>query len=348
MRNTFRRWVLPLIAVLALLGLLLASIRSNPEWRAFDSRLMLQALVTVDWRWVGGALAAIYSTYLVRALRWGVLTRPVKRRTSLRNLLSATVIGFAAIGIFGRAGEMVRPYLVARKEGIPLSSQVAVWMLERCFDTLTLLLTAGFALRHSTAAGRHSSPAMSRALRLGGTMVALATLGLLVLLVGLAKFAEPFAGRLLRRLGFLPPVRLQWVERNLRSFLEGCRAIRDWRCLAACILYSAAEWSLIALCYGAVFNAFGGGLRLSLGDTLIFMTGVMVGSLVQLPGVGGGIQAASVLVLTEVFALQPELAVSVSLLIWVFTFLVIVPPALLLAGYEGLSWRRLRRLGSEG
>jgi hypothetical protein len=73
----------------------------------------------------------------------------------------------------------------------------------------------------------------------------------------------------------------------------------------------------------------------------------MAGSMVNLPGIGGGIQVAAVLVLTEFFGFAPELAASVALLIWAFTFLVVIPPALFLMVQEGLSWGKLRRLESE-
>ena len=73
---------------------------------------------------------------------------------------------------------------------------------------------------------------------------------------------------------------------------------------------------------------------------------VMLGSVVNIPGIGGGIQVASLLVLTELFGLRPEPAAGISLLIWGFTFLAVIPPAVILMVYEGLSWSKLRRLES--
>lgn len=347
MTNNPKKWLGFCFAALLLAGLLLRSFLTNPAWRAFDSAAFLESLISVHWGWMGWALVAIYSTYLVRALRWKALTRPAKPDASLWNIFSATVIGFAAIGIFGRAGEMVRPYMVARKEGMPVSSQMGVWVLERSFDTLTILITVALALRHFNAAGLRSSPALTRALQVSGSVVAFGTVGLLMVIVALRNFAEPSAAWLLDRLRFLSPPRYKWVEHSLLAFVGGSRGIGELRSLAVCTLYSIAQWVLIALCYTAVFNSFSGGLRLSLNDTLIFMGSVMAGSMVQIPGVGGGVQVAAVVVLTEVFGLRPELAASISLLIWVFTFLVVVPPALLLAFHEGLSWRKLRRLESE-
>ena len=345
--KNWKRWLLLSAGLAILAGLLVREILIDPQWRAFNAHTFLSSLVSVDKVWLGWALISIYSTYLVRALRWKVLMSRMKPRASLWNLFSATVIGFAAIGIFGRAGEMVRPYLVARKEGVSLSSQVGVWVLERSFDMLTVLVTVAFALGRFDAAALRSSPTLSRVLHISGNLIAFSVLGILLLIVVLRSFAEPVAAWLIDRLRFLSPPRLRRVEDSLLAFLEGSRGIRSLATLAICTLYSLAEWALIAFCYSAVFNSFSGGLRLSVNNILIFMGSVMAGSMIQIPGLGGGIQVAALLVLTEVFDVRPEIAASISLLIWVLTFLVVVPPAVALALYEGLSWSKLRTLDSE-
>ena len=73
----------------------------------------------------------------------------------------------------------------------------------------------------------------------------------------------------------------------------------------------------------------------------------MAGSIVQIPGVGGGMQITTVLALTEIFGASVEVASGMALLIWVLTFLVVVPPALILVAWNGLSWGKLRQLESE-
>jgi hypothetical protein len=335
-----RHWVVFLAGVLSLALLLAHSIRSNPQWQTFRWTAFLEVFVEMDPRWAAAALAAVYATYLVRALRWRILMRNLKPHSSLWNLFSATVIGFAAIGVLGRAGEMVRPYLVSRKEGVPMTSQLAVWLVERCFDTLTVLATVAFALGRFETEALRDSPTLAHGLQMGGRVVAATTGVILVLMIALRNWSAPLTDWLVRHL----PRRLRAAEHHLRAFEEGTRGLHDLRALAACVWYSVLEWVLIAACYAAVFNSFSGGLRLSATQTLIFMGCVMLGSIVNIPGIGGGIQVASLLVLTELFGLRPEPAAGISLLIWGFTFLAVVPPALLLMVHEGLSWSRLRHL----
>ena len=337
-----RRWLLFFLAALALALLLAYSFRHNPQWGSFQWSAFADSLLAIEASWALAGLAAVYTTYLVRALRWKALMKHLKPDPSLRNLLSASIIGFAAIGVLGRAGEMVRPYLIARKESVSLSSQIAVWLVERCFDTLTLLITAAFALGQFEAAGLRESPTLTQSLHATGRFLAYGTLALVILMIALRNLAQPVNNWIISHL----PRRLAGLEPHFRAFEEGTRGLHSLRALTVCILYSIAEWVLVALCYYAVFNSFSGGIRLTISQTLIFMTCVMLGSIVNIPGIGGGIQVASLLVLTELFGIRPEPAAGISLLIWVFTFLAVVPPALILMVYEGLSWSKLRRLES--
>src|SRR5438270_11621809 len=67
----------------------------------------------------------------------------------------------------------------------------------------------------------------------------------------------------------------------------------------------------------------------------------MVGSMVQLPGVGGGSQLATIAALDHVFDIPKELAVSCGIMLWLVTFIAVVPIGLALAHRERLSLRKL-------
>ena len=57
-------------------------------------------------------------------------------------------------------------------------------------------------------------------------------------------------------------------------------------------------------------------------------------------------QIATVLVLTEFFGLGLSAASGMALILWVLSFVVIVPVGLALAFHEGIRWRSLRHLES--
>jgi hypothetical protein len=74
---------------------------------------------------------------------------------------------------------------------------------------------------------------------------------------------------------------------------------------------------------------------------------VAIGAVIQLPGVGGGMQIASVLALTELFKLPVEPAAGFALLIWAGSSLVAVRLGVPCLFHEGLSWRRIQQLREE-
>ncbi len=308
---------------------------------------MAAGFLRLGWSWLLLALVPIFSTYGVRALRWAVFLKPLKSRPSLRNLLSATVIGFTAITLFGRPGEFVRPYLIARKEGVPATSQFASWVLERIFDLLMALLLFAFALTRVQASGIQVNSKLQWVLAFGGQIVGLMSVSILALLLSFRHFAEPVQKRVLAFLRFLPDAQFRKIERLITAFVQGVESTRSDGALAAVFLYSVLEWVLVTACYWCLAKAFAGLIQMNLVELLIYMGFVSFGAAVQVPGIGGGMQVVSVLVLTELFGVKLELATSFSLLIWILSFVVVVPVGLFLAVKEGLDWHSLRKLGQE-
>ena len=315
--------------------------------RRFDWQLALDSLRRLQWMWLAVSLLPIAGTYYGRALRWAVFLKPLKARPSLSNLFSATVIGFAAITVFGRPGEFVRPYLIAVKERVSVPSQMAAWILERMFDLLMALFFFGFALTRVTSAHLHTGSKLIWVLAAGGRIVGVASFSVLLLILSMRHFAEPMRRIVLSGLRFLPDRQFLKIERLVTSFVQGVEATRSDGALALVLVYSVVEWILIALCYWCVVLSFAGTINLTFVDVMVLIGFVSFGAAVQIPGVGGGIQVVAVLVLTELFGVRLEIASLFSVLIWIFTFVIVVPAGAGLALKEGLDWHSLRRMGRE-
>jgi hypothetical protein len=258
--------------------------------------------------------------------------------------MSATVVGFTAIALFGRAGEFVRPYLIAVKERVPVASQMAAWLLERLFDILMALLFFAYAL--ARVAGHQARPGSGLAwvLAVGGKVSGGITVVALLVLVSMRHFAEPLSKRLLRGLSFLPEKQFVRAEHLITTFVKGIESTRSDGALLLVLFYSVLEWVLIAACYWCMAQSFSSMVQLSLADVLVFVGFVSFGSTVQIPGVGGGVQVVAVLVLTEFFGVRVESATFFALILWIITFVVIVPVGLGVALKEGLTFRGLRRM----
>ena len=145
-------------------------------------------------------------------------------------------------------------------------------------------------------------------------------------------------------LWFLPGRWRGKMEEVASAFVLGVQATKHRAGLFWLFLYTVLEWGLITSCYLALLRSFPALADLGLTDAFILIGFVAFGSLVQIPGVGGGVQLVSIVVLTELFKQPLEVASGMALIIWIVTFVVIVPIGLLLFVREGLNWRKLKEM----
>jgi len=305
-------------------------------WKNFDWATFLSQTGHVNKLRVLFGVAWIYLAYLMRAIRWNIFLRPVRRASATR-LLTPTIVGFTGLALLGRAGEMIRPYLIARKENLSFSSQLAVWAVERVFDmgAFALLLLSAIAVAPATRALLHYY-------RIGD----LATIAVALIAVAFGLFMIWKGDHLIilitRRLSpSLAALGLR-IALLIREFRSGLNAIRDLWSLLYAIVVSVSMWMMIALSYREVLQSYGAGpLDIPILQIPLLMLSSMLGSLVALPGVGGGTQLATIFTLRKVFNAPQELAASCGILMWLVTFASVVPAGLILAHRERLSLRQL-------
>jgi glycosyltransferase 2 family protein len=335
------KWTAAFLAAAAAIWLLYHALAV----RGFDWRLAAFSFTHVRPLWLLLAVAFAYSTYWGRALRWTVFLRPIKPSPSMRNLFSATLLGFTAINLLGRPGEIVRPYLIAVKEQVPLASQLAAWVLERIADLLIVLALFGFALARTGSATGVAGSKLGLLLAAGGRIVGFLAASTIVLTIAFRHFTQPVHTALKRVLHFLPQSLYDRTDRLLVSFIQGVESTRSNGALLLILLYSALEWLLIVLTYWCLTTSFTE-LNLTIIDLMVFMGFISIAASIQIPGVGGGVQVMAVLVLTELFHVRLEAASAFAFLIWIITFVAVVPAGLIIAMREGLGWSKLRRLAA--
>ena len=126
-----KTWVVYLVVVAALVALVFfARGRIHFNWGVFVEQLKL-----ANWGMIGVGIAFIWIGYLVRAARWALFLKPAAKISLFSrawfDVLAAQIIGYTGVALLGRPADLMRPYLVARRVGLPLSSQVAVYVVER-------------------------------------------------------------------------------------------------------------------------------------------------------------------------------------------------------------------------
>lgn len=327
------------------LGLVLAAAIAYGRWRqgGIDWRLVWLQIRSLDHGWFGAAAGLAVGSYVVRAVRWGVMLRAVKKEARLLNILSATAIGFTAVLLLGRAGELVRPYMIARKEGVSLTSQLGAWLLERLYDLLAALLLLGYALVHWPEMGGRIVEGLRAA---GWTMLAAAFCGLGAVVV--MGFRPDWARRrVLASLVVLPRSAAEKVEKHVEGFLQGLATVRSLRDQCCVAWYTALEWVVVGAGCWCFFRASGLTAMFGVHDVLVFLGVVSLGSLLQVPGIGGGVQLAATIVLTELYGLPVEASMGLAVALWFITFVVVVPFGVGFGLHEGVNWITIKRVSEQ-
>ena len=327
---------LAIITILAILVLLI--LHEANSWRHFDWSVFWNNARDVSLAHALAAIAMTYSGYVLRAARWRVFLRPMRTVATTR-LLGPTIVGFTGLALLGRPGEFIRPYMIARKEGLSLSSQIATLAVERVFDTASAGVLIMVALVFSPEL--HSLPHMAQ-FRKGIVILATLVATFALFLFLLARHGQSLSHALQR---VLSPVSTQVAQRasqHFRSFSSELNMIRDAKSLVQIIILSLATWLLSGLSYLETIHAFAGARNITLGGAMLLLGFGLLGSLVQLPG-GGSQQLIIIAALGNVFGLSAELAVSCSILGWLTIFMAPVPAGLALLRYEGLTLRGLSR-----
>jgi uncharacterized protein (TIRG00374 family) len=336
-----KRYVVYAVVLLVLAVLVYLQFRT---WQHFDWARLFQ--YGLNWGDILAGVVYIYIAYILRAVRWKIFLRPVRKEASIRELVPPTMIGFTGLALLGRAGELIRPYLIARRLNLPFASQVAVWAVERIFDVggFTCLLVAAIflpsKLRTFTLA---SPPEVRHWIHLTGYALIAVVLGLLsgAVLVSyrgnrMAQWVEDRFSHLAGNLGHR-------IAQKIREFTIGLNTIHGPFAFLQLSAVSILMWWIIALAYKEVTHAYGAPMSaMSVTKVLLLMGASMIGSMVQLPGVGGGSQLATISALDHVFDIVPkELTVSCGIMLWLVTFVAVVPVGLLLSHHERLSLRKL-------
>jgi glycosyltransferase 2 family protein len=317
-------------------------------WGAsFRWDLFLGTLDHVDWHWLAASIVLILLSNVGRALRWQVMLRPFGRPIGVWRLTSDTAIGLTAGILLGRVGEVVRPYLISVQTGLPFSSQVAAWLLERMLDLLAVLLLCGYALIRIPEYSWRLGPKVQDALVAGGYSLAVAGVLCLILLLAFRDPARRAQNRVLSALTFLPEQRQRRVADMLEAFSLGVGCTREARSLSLLLGYTLLEWLVIVGSSFALFRGFQATRGFGPVDVLVMLAFMTLGSLVQVPGLGGGVQVASIVALTRIYGVPLEAATGIAILLWMVGSLAIVPFGLACAFHEGLNWSKLKLLSAK-
>jgi hypothetical protein len=318
--------------LLALIALFLWHKRASFDWHS-----LTQQLRSVSIPLVLLAVVVIYLCYWLRAMRWSVLLQSL-RPASAAQVFPAQVIGFTAVGLFGRVADLARPYIIARQLDTPVATQLAVYSVERAFD----LGAAALLFSATLAFGAHSLPHHEAFTRAGILSIA-ATLFVAAFAIALRLRGAQVAALAAKLLHPLSPKLAAFAEARLLDLRSGFQTLATFAEFASALALSLIMWSGVALAYLLCARAFRSAPSLAhfgIPATMLLMATGIGGSVFQLPVVGWFTQIAVLAAaLHGFFAVPLETATACGAIMVLVSYLAIIPAGLILARLRGLTLR---------
>jgi uncharacterized protein (TIRG00374 family) len=270
------------------------------------------------------------------------------KRCKTWNLFSTTVIGFAANTIFpAKIGELVRPYLLGGKENISRSAALATIVVERLFDTMTVLFMLVIYLLFLIQPDQLSPQAkvVLDELKQAGLLAFAAVIGIVIFLYFLRMKPEPMK-KFIRKIEKILPDRVAHsLDDILDSFIEGLSILHDPKILFTISYWSIFLWMVIAVGFWAGVRAFVPTFAFQ--NTFLIMILLAIGVAIPTPGAVGSYHLACKLGLTSFFNVPDAQAGAIAIVAHFITFVPVTILGIIFLWQEGLSAKKLTKIAEK-
>lgn len=324
MRN-WKLWVGVVISV-ASLAYFCRDLSPSEMWAAIRSANYIYLIPSVLLLFLG-----IY----IRGLRWQLFFKQI-RRISYNRLFAIETIGFMGNHLYPlRAGEIMRAYLLGRRERVGFSASLATIALERLFDLLAVVGALGivFLAIPFPESAKQQHPEMFADLRkfgYGSGLSFIVLLAAVILMVYYPRACESVLRSLLR---FVPRHLGERVFHLYQSFVGGLVVLRDGGAVLLSIAYTILIWLTIVGSEYMVVKAFGFAQISFIGALFLMVALALAVSLPQLPGYIGTFHLVVAWAVSLLGVEDPSTAKAFALVLW---FVQMIP--IILAGWVCLAW----------
>ena len=296
----------------------------------------LRALGRANYLWILPTFPVTVWTLYIRAQRWRVFLHPM-RIPALRHLLAATNIGFMANMVLPlRAGEVVRPVLVHRREGLPLSRVLASVLLERIFDMFMILLLFGVSA---------SLVSVSDQVRQWGWMLTGLAVGIGGV-IAVMRWQEELALRAVRLVCGPLPERLRGpVVGFIEGFVKALEMLDSPAAFLRAFGWTLYLWVVISLIYVFAFAAFHLQVPTVVGALVLTTIVAIAVSVPSAPGFIGSFQLGCVLALA-IFDIPESEAIAFSIVVHLTQFIAVIAAGLYSLWTENMSFPNVESVES--
>jgi hypothetical protein len=328
------------IVVLALALLLLGWF-----FRNVDVRGVIGEILRARPAWLLLSFATMLLNLAARAWRWQYLLEPLGR-PSFAAAFKATAVGFAANSVLpARAGEVIRPYFLARRSRMSATGAFATIIVERLLDTLAVLVLLALYVLVWGRDVTTTNPVAFAAVTWAGILAGAASMAALAVLFVLARDPASLGRTLARLEQVLPSTLAGLLARVAEKFATGLAVVRRPGRLLVAMAWSFPLWICIGAGIWAAAQAFH--LAVPFSGSFLLQAFLVIGVAVPTPGAVGGFHEAFRFSVTTFFGAPNDAAVGAAIVLHAMSVVPSLALGLWFAAQEGLNLSGMRQLADE-
>ncbi len=266
-----------------LFGLLIAALFIFFAFRGISFKSLIQDAVHANIYILILTTVVVLFDHFLRALRWRVILREVKKDISVVDTWGAIMVGYLVNNFVPRLGELVRAYTTGRLEGVPVSGVFGTIVLERLLDMLSAGILLGIAL--ATYGGNIIGAFPF--LRLAGVVliVGSVTVGAVLYVAATVRKANEILIKLAHL--FVPKRLRKRAEGIIASFLSSFSILHSPKSILWIVFYTALVWIVYVFTMYIPFFAFKSASMLTFYDAFILILIASIAWMIPSPGALG-------------------------------------------------------------
>jgi uncharacterized protein (TIRG00374 family) len=310
------------------LGVMISAVFLYFALRGLELDRAWLAMRTANYWWIIPGVVIYFFGVWARTWRWHYMLRPIKA-VSLLRLFPVVVIGYMGNNVYpARAGELIRAYVLRKKEAVSISASLATVIVERIFDGVIMLLFVFVSLPLTPMPGELRQVVVLFSLLFFGALAVF-----FVIAASPARSQAVYNWFIAR---LVPPRFQDLVSGFLDRFMDGLHCLRSGRDVLMIFVTSLVIWLAETVKYWFVMHSFDFSVPFYV---LMLMNGVvnLATTIPSAPGYVGTFDAPGIEVL-EQFGVARAMATSYTLVLHVALWLPITLLGFYYMGRESVSW----------
>jgi uncharacterized protein (TIRG00374 family) len=282
-------------------------------FRKIDLSAVVEQIKEAKYRWLVFSIILGVFSHIARAMRWNILIRSLGHKTDTTTTFYAVMVGYLANMAFPRLGEVTRCGVLSKKKGIPFNELFGTVISERIFDAvmLAMIIIATIFLQLSLLnnfVDKYIVSYFSGIANRENLFVMLFVL-MVVIILPIILFRI-----------FFSQIKNLHIYNKVRDFLngllDGIKTIMHMKHKWSFLGLTAVIWILYTLMTFTAFFALDATSGLSFADAITVMSLGSLGMVAPVPGGIGAYQFVVKAILTEIYLVPSEPAVSYSIILW--------------------------------